>query len=244
MEKILFTTAFLDIGKKKWNSFQYSNDTYIFYFCQLVKYISYPLVVYVDENIKNIILSQISIPDYIYIRDIHEVDTFYNKFLENEQQIISSSSNKNKNPEYKQNQLEHNYAEYNLINHSKINFVSESKKHFPSFFYYAWIDFGSIHSSIDQIPRNIDFSLLPKNKIIYQIMKNPEHHFKEEDIYFLGNSFIIPSQLVETFEKLIHKKILEWQKKEISDDYPHLFHGIFNEQYNSLYKMISISSQE
>ena len=61
------------------------------------------------------------------------INTFYNKFLEIDRNVMNSDIYKNKIPIYRKNNPEHLYSEYNLINHSKINFVNRLAK-FNCFF--------------------------------------------------------------------------------------------------------------
>ena len=158
-QEIIFVTSFKNIGRENWNCYNLSNGRYIDYFYTLVNNIKYKLVVYLENDIKEIVIKNKTFSENIQFEDLNRVDTFYNKYIENDKIIITSDIYKNKIPDYRQKLPEHLYSEYNLINHSKINFVRHTKELYPNYLYYAWIDFGRMNESIENIPKNIDISL-------------------------------------------------------------------------------------
>ena len=221
---IIFTTAFKDINRSNWNCFIRTNQTYINYFYNLADNINYNLVVYVENSIKEIMLNQHSFNNNIIFMDIDSINSFFNKYLENDTKIIQSDIYKSKIPFNRKHNPEHVYAEYNLINHSKINFVNNTKKLFGDYKYYSWIDFGIMNANINNIPKDINISLL-EEKIIYHctdIIPNEriseDEMLKSNSIYFLGSAFIVHTKLVEHFEKIWENKIIEWQEKYVTDD--------------------------
>jgi len=255
MNKIIFTTAYKDINRIKWDNFKRSNDHYLRGFKNLCSNIPYTLIVYVEEDIKKLITETIQIASNIIFMDITKVDTFYNKYLDIDKEIIQSEAYLKKIPLNRKDCPEHKYSEYNLINHSKINFVNYTKKKFPKYKYYAWIDFGTMNENIDNIPKNIDFTLIPP-KITFKCIVNPPQKRPSENemlasncIYFLGSSFIIFTDLVEHYEKIYESKLIEWQKKGITDDdqslilqlyydNPKLFHIINHSKWFGFYSAL------
>lgn len=226
MTDIIFTTAFKDINRSNWPYFTKSNEIYINLFCNLANNIKYKLIVYVEDNIAGLIHQNQNnkFKDNIIFIDMKSVSTFCDKYLENDTKIINSYDYQNKIPEHRKYNPEHLYSIYNLINHSKINFVSNTKKLFPTYTYYSWIDFGAMNSNIENIPNNIDISLL-QNNITYHCVQEPPHNriseiemLSSDEIYFLGSAFIVYTNLVEKFEELWENKIIEWQEKNITDD--------------------------
>jgi hypothetical protein len=167
---------------------------------------------------------------------------------------MNSDIYKNKIPEYRNYLPEHLYSEYNLINHSKINFVNKTKELYPDYKYYAWIDFGRMNESIDNIPKNLDISLIPNNKITYHYVYDPpkeriseENMLRSNNVYLLGSSFIVPNHMVEMFEQIWKTKLIQWQKRYITDDdqnlvlqlyfdNPSMFYGIKNDKWYNMYK--------
>jgi hypothetical protein len=252
-QEIIFVTAFKDIGRDKWNCYSLSNGRYIDYFYTLVNNIKYKLVVYLENDIKELVTKNKTFGENIIFKDLSSVNTFYNKYIENDKMIITSDNYKNKIPDYRANLPEHLYSEYNLINHSKINFVRNTKELYPNYLFYAWIDFGRMNESIDNIPKNIDISLLPSDKIVYHFVEEPPLQRIDENemltsnyVYMLGSSFIVPNKLVENFESNWEKKLIDWQNKNVTDDdqnlvlqlyfdNPELFYKIKNNKWYNMY---------
>jgi len=255
-ENIIFVTAFKDIGRINWKDYKRTNDEYFNNFYNLAKNIKYKLIVYVETYIKNQLEKRFSFNDNIIFKDFNEVeDTFFNKCMIEEKKIMSSSIYQKKIPlSRKLKNPEHIYAEYTLINHSKINFLTHSKKNNPNYIFYAWIDFGYLRD-INNVPKDIDILKLP-NKIIYHALKippknriSPNAMLASEEVYLTGSSYIVHNSLVEKFELMHEYKILKWQLNYIADDdqnlilqiyfdNPELFHLIQYEEWFSLYRLI------
>ena len=123
------------------------------------------------------------------------------------------------------------------------------------YLYYSWIDFGIMNENIENIPNDIDISLL-NNKITYHCIKEPPNNrlteiemFNSNEVYFLGSAFIVFTNLVEKFEELWENKIIEWQEKNITDDdqnlilqlyydYKDLFNKIENTEWFGIFKKL------
>jgi hypothetical protein len=222
---IIFITAYKDINRNNWEHYSASNDYYINYFYNLANNIKYKLIVYLEDDIRNQITNSNKFNDNIIFENLNEVDTFYDKYLENDIKIINSDIYRKKIPEWRCHSPEHLYSEYNLINHSKINFVRHTRELYSDYKFYAWIDFGRMNCDIDNIPKNLNISLIPENKITYHFVNNVPSSRKNEDemlttheVFILGSSFIVPTDLVIPFEKLFEDKLIEWQEKYITDD--------------------------
>jgi len=257
-QEIIFVTAFKDINRDKWEHYYLSNGRYIDYFYTLANNIKYKLVVYLENDIKEIVTNNKTFNSNVIFKDLNSVDTFFNKFIDNDRIIINSDAYKNKIPSYRKILPEHLHSEYNLINHSKINFVNDTKKLFPDHLFYAWIDFGRMNEDLDNVPRNIDISLIPTNKITYHCVNNtPDTVINEYEmlasncVYFLGSSFIVPNYLVETFESLWEKKLVKWQEIGVTDDdqnliiqlyfdNPELFHKIKHDKWYGMYSTLRL----
>ena len=217
---ILFITAYKDIGRKDWNYYYRTNKEYFTNFRLLIKNINYKLIVYVDNDIRNKLIAECN--NNVIFMDINNIDSFLKKYLEIDKHIMNSKTYKNKIPEHRKNNPEHIYSEYNLINHSKINFVSDAQRCFPNYIYYSWIDFGYV-KDIESIPKNLDISKFPK-KIIYHCLIKPDKYIdansmlKSNTVFITGSSFIVHNSLVELFEYLWENKLLEWYNNYITDD--------------------------
>jgi len=191
---------------------------------------------------------------------MNNVNTFYKKYLEKDKSIIESEMYKNKIPAHRKNNPEHLYSEYNLINHSKINFINYTKNKYPDYKFYAWIDFGSMNYDVINVPKNINFNLVP-NKITYKCIKeipkiipDANEMLSSDDVYLLGSSFIIYKNLVQVFELIYEKKLTEWYENNISDDdqnlvlqiykeIPELFHKIYHTEWFGMYHALRVEDK-
>jgi hypothetical protein len=225
---IIFTTMFRNIGRDNWKFFNRTEQAYIDDFRHLVETIDYPLVVYVENHIlkKIVALESVKLRSNIFLVDSSTIKTYVDTHLESETEIMNSEAYKQKIPEgVLKNVPEHVIPAYTLINHSKVQFLSYTKKSFPGFNYYAWIDFGFVRNGkIDTLPKNIDFSKLGKRIFVNNLDPLPQQPVSAEtmlsrhDNFFSGNSFIVPAHLVEPFQTAYDKKMEEWKIKGVADD--------------------------
>ena len=253
MEDIIFVTAYKDINCDKWNYFRRTNQMYIDYFYNLAYNIKYKLVVYVEEEILKIITTNHIFNDNVIFKDLNTVDTFLKKHIHRESEVMDSDLYKSMlHPIRRETCPENKYAEYNLITHSKVNFMKKTQDLFPNYKYYAWIDFGTVNCIIEFIPRYLDLSILKEKIYCHTYLPLPEKRFDEiemlsnNNIYILGSGYIAHHSLVETFERLWDEKIIEWQNKYISDDdqslvlqlcydRPDIIEAIYYEQWFGMY---------
>jgi len=253
MEDIIFVTAYKDINRDKWNYFRRTNQMYIDYFYNLAYNIKYKLVVYVEEDILKIITTNHIFNDNVIFKDLNTVDTFLKKHIHRESEVMDSDLYKSRlHPVRKETSPENKYAEYNLITHSKVNFMKKTRDLFPNYKYYAWIDFGTANSNIEFIPRYLDLSILKEKIYCHTYLPLPEKRLDEiemlqsYDTYILGSGYIAHHSLVETFERLWDEKIIDWQNKYISDDdqslvlqlcydRPDIIEAIYYEQWFGMY---------
>ena len=255
--EIIFVTAFKDINRDNWETYTVSKGRYVDYFATLARTIKYKLIVYLEPDVMDFVIDRFkSFDENIIFKEMNSVNTFFDEFIEKDTTIMNSEIYKNKIPDYRKKQPEHVYSDYNLINHSKINFVRNTKMLFPDYLFYAWIDFGRMNERLDNIPKNVDVSLLPSNKITYHCVNEPpvnriseEEMLKSHTVYFLGSSFIVPSNLVESFENLWKLKLIDWYERWITDDdqslilqlyfdNPELFFKIKNLEWYGMYRQL------
>lgn len=231
-EDIIFITAFKDINRKNWNNFRRSNDQYFSNFYNLAKNIEYLLIVYLEQPIIDK-MKDIKFNDNIILKDLNDVDTFYNKYIELDNQIIDSDEYKSKIPIHRQNNPEHCQYGYNLINHSKICFVKHTKTYYPNYKFYSWIDFGSFNQCVENIPKQLNLNLISE-KITYSCLNKipekkiePNEMLKSNIIFFTGSSFIVYFEYVDILYNLWNNKIIEFQKNNITDDDQNLILQIY-----------------
>lgn len=256
MNDIIFITAYKDIGRSKWDFFTRSNDEYYNYFYNLATNIKYTLIVYIDNITKTELEQKYSFNSNIVFKDINTVNTFYKKYIEIEEKIINDIKFKEKIPQYRKHCPETRFANYNLINHSKINFVSHTKKLYPNYKFYSWLDFGGFRSIDSSIPKNINIDILPK-KIIFQTLTtkiinyiDANEMLKYDDVFICGSIFIIYTELVELYEKKYEQILNNLQKNYIVDDdqsvvlqvyfnNKELFYLIYNEKWFELFSILN-----
>jgi hypothetical protein len=243
-QNIIFITAFKDIGRGDWMIHKRTNDDYINYFLNLAKNIDYTLIVYVDNDIKEYIFTKYSdFRNNIIFKNFSDVNTFYEKYLESERNVLGNSEFQNKIPKHRFRKHPETWsAKYNLINHSKVNFISYSKKIYPNYEYYCWIDFGFVRDQ-SSLPKNLNLSKFPE-KIIYQAFEIPEKKIdanemlKINEAKIAGSTFIVPKELVEKYESIYENKIIEWQQHDlISDDDQSLVLQLYYDN-NELFNLI------
>ena len=218
---ILFVSAFKDIGRGSWKNSGRSVDQYVSWFSNVATRIKYPLVVFVEEPVRKR-LSQYTLSPTMTIHDLNEVNTFFTHYVEKEREIMESASFKSKIHPDRRDLAETTSAEYNLVNHSKINFVRHAKDLYPEHDFYSWIDFGMFRD-LDVIPRDLRVSEYPTN-FIFHALSHPGPKRTEEDmlhtnqVFLTGSTFVIPRDQVDSYEQLYENKIKAWQKRGISDD--------------------------
>ena len=252
---ILFVTAYKDINRSKWPIIPRSNNEYFQKFKLITESIKHNLVVFVEDDIKLQLIQQYNFPPNILFHDLSGINIFFNNHLSNQIQIIESETYKNKIPHHRIGAPEHQYAEYNLINHSKINFVREAKDLYPDYSFYSWIDFGfgkkNIHyptiiENVHLLPRKIIYQL---NTPILEIKISPNDMLKEHRIFFMGSSFIIPNEMIDIFENIYKLKMLELEKEYVVDDdqnmlyqiyydYPDMFYLFTNSEWFLFYNLL------
>jgi hypothetical protein len=253
---IVFVTAFKDINRANWNiKSKRSLDTYITYFLMLAKNITYPLIVYVSDDIKTKILqSGNTFNSNITFLNYDNVDTFYNKYLERDREIMSSEKYKSKIPFHKKKNPEHLYSEYNLATHNKTNFLKNALMKYPDYIYYAWIDFGYVRK-ISSVPKDINVSKLKSNITMHCLDTLPANKLSAEDlvksnnVYTTGGTFIVHKNYIGLLEKIYEKKLNQMYDNYITDDdqtvftqlyfdYPSIFTLYTNPSWFSLYLLI------
>jgi hypothetical protein len=121
------------------------------------------------------------------------------------------------------------YSEYNIINHSKIDFIKYALPLIKSSF-VCWSDFG-YHYSIKDNPKNtLDISKFNQNKINMCVMNqfikeqyDPVYVLQNAPDIFAGSFFGLPKSLVSEFQKIYHKSLEELYSIGLSDDDQHIY---------------------
>lgn len=265
---LMLVTAFKDLKREEWGLHQRSKEEYIQYFHLLISSTEYPICLFIEPSFEfylstestNGVKSIKEIPSHVYIHSMDEVDTFLQRYIHIEKEIIESNEYKMKIPEHRKIHPEHWNAEYNLLNHSKINFVEKASKLYPHIPFFSWIDFGFVRH-LHHTPHNIDTSLLPKDKIIRQLFQepveriSPEEMLTKNDIYFAGAPFILHRELISKYRDIYEKKLLEFHQKRIVDDdqnvtlqlyfdHPELFENVLCDFWFELYNCLPLIQKD
>ena len=135
--KILWVTAFRDIGRKDWDIADRSVDEYLKCFDRLVKPLGTDFVCFVDEPYASTIRQKM---DKVFPYDID--DTYIPRLKARQEEITKSASFIEKVPEHRRLCPEFTRADYSLTLCAKQCFVRRASDMFPEYTHYAWIDFG------------------------------------------------------------------------------------------------------
>lgn len=231
---ILFVTAYKFIKRDAWDRFRRTNSDYLYDFKKLVEHIDYPLVVYVEGDVFAEI-AKMQLRSNIILINSSTISTFLETHLESERLIMESDDYKCKIPKVRKQFPEHCRPEYTLINHSKIQYISHTKRLFPGYEYYSWLDFGFVRNDLAVIPRNLNFAKL-QPKIIFNTIDtiplipiDANKMLSVHEIYIAGSAFIIHTSLIECFEGLYTSKLNEWKLANIADDDQNLTYQLYCE---------------
>lgn len=232
MDKLIFVTAFKDLKRGEWTEFARTNTEYYNYFNDLFVNVRnmHKIIVFMENENKEELLAAYPEMDgsrSLCFMNINEVDTFMDTYLETDMRIMGSEEYKQLIPKMRRICPEHLYSDYNLINHSKVNFLRYARNEYPEYDFYSWIDFG--YMRCERPISEIDIDSLPTDKITYQrlenYMGNPENEYysikgmlKTNVIYMAGSSFIVPKGLVYKYEKIYEDKLKEFYEMGVTDD--------------------------
>jgi hypothetical protein len=227
---------FKNIGRSEWKFYKRSFDTYLSCFKQLAENIDYPLIVYAESEELKEIISNVRLNQNIILINSSSISTYLNTHIETERKIMESDEYQIKIPEKRRHNPEHFIPEYNLLNHSKIQFLVHAKKYMPGYKYYAWIDFGWVRDNkLEHIPRNIDLNKLNNKIIVNNLDFIPIYHIPADlmlskyEIFIGGGSYIIPNDLIDVFQYLYNKKLEQWIHMGIADDDQNLMYQLWYE---------------
>lgn len=218
-KKVLFVTAFKDLGRTSWAGFERSVDQYVEWF-SLLAALPIRLICFCEPDIAAILGERCGFYNtYPY----EEHDTFL-RFLDKEREIMESKSFKalvghRTDPET-------NKPGYNSVNHNKTWFLKRAKSMFSTAAYthYAWIDFGAIREpkKLEQF----DFSGLG-SKIVYGV-PNPLvlselptpieacRNVSNQTLY--GSEFYCPAELVDWYYQVYYDKVMWYYANTLVDD--------------------------
>jgi hypothetical protein len=233
MKDIVFVTAYRDLQREKWSHYIVPREHYIQRFVELTKKIEYELEVYVEPHVLKI-LQDYAFPSHIYFNTWDNVETFFDKYFEQEEAISKDKSFLNTLPRHIQYSPKL-HADYTLVNHSKVNFLADVKSRKPDYRYYGWIDFAYYLMWNIDLPKDVDVYSLDVKKISVH-SKNPIPdfltvtdllHFPHE--YITGGSYLIPNDIVYPIEKIYENKLKQYYAMGIIDDDQSIWTQLYND---------------
>ena len=130
-QSILFVTAYKDIGRSNWINYNRDNSEYFNCFLKLAHNIEYTLIVFVDDDVMEYLTTRYTFKSNIIFKKLNGVDTFLDKYLDQDLTIMSSDEYKNKIAY--PNRVECILPEYNIIQYSKFHFLHFLEMGLPGF---------------------------------------------------------------------------------------------------------------
>ena len=252
-KELVIVSAFLDINREKWStSYKRTARDYILSFTNYFNY-NTKMLVFIDDK---------------YIEELKEI---YNNSLHNNTifipinndwmtkhiyawQLLDISKHIMQSDKYTNlvkdriacGNPENIYADYNAINHSKIDFIcyaiNNNLINRDSFI--CWSDFGYfnsiLHNNPSEYPNNhLDITKFNPNKLSF-CLRNKLDNKDQDTIYtlvnapekFTGSFFSGPSNLMLKLQKLYHTSLKELYNNNISDDDQHIYLKCFLKEPN------------
>jgi hypothetical protein len=149
-------TAFFDIGRSSWKEYVRTPEEYIESFFHLLRF-DCPIILFIDKKYHTLILQHIqqtsALSSLFQIVPIDlewlltHTSAWKNHYTSFQTIMQSNEYQRQMQHRIKNNTPETLYPEYNLINHSKVDFIDFSLHHqWIKTPWTAWIDFGYAHA--------------------------------------------------------------------------------------------------
>lgn len=248
---IQYVTAFYDIGRSEWDWFQRSTQHYIESAMNYLK-LDYNIIIYIDDKYVEFFQkckkeNQIIVP----INEKWLNDNIYTwRQLEKDDAIIKSPQYQNLVYDRIVNRYpENRFSRYNLINHSKIDFINHAIDNYNVDEFVFWVDFGYFYSVLGNNPikfptQPLDIKKFNISKInfflrsevkrsdfdIINTLKNPRE-------VFTGSLFGGPKHLMSLFQQRCHEALEEFHNHNISDDDQHLYLRVYS-RFPNLFHLV------
>jgi len=236
--KIILISAFFDIGRENFKNSSRSVETYLNSFKNYYMY-NYDMIVFIDDKYSNEFINLD--PNKIIIPINRE---WLIKNLKSWQQLdqVINIMNSDSYKELVQNRItngnpENIYPEYNVINHSKIDFIKYAIDNnlVNSNNFICWSDFGYfnsiLHNNPSEFPQfELDLEKFNKNKLNF-FLRNQINEEDSDIIYTLLNAPEIFTgcfwggsiENLEILYHLYHECLDELYNMNVSDDDQHIY---------------------
>jgi hypothetical protein len=240
--RIVLVTSFLDIGRGNWKDYSRNADTYIRSFLNYLDY-EYEMIIFIDERYHSEIVGYYNESKYKNKTIIPINKDWCNENLDSWKKL--NSYNNIMSSDYYKGIVGHRITsgspenispEYNIINHSKIDFLKyciDNRLSESDFF--CWTDFGYFNAILqnnnDYYPKSIlsnkkfnydKISFFLRNKIeevdadtIYTLINSPEK--------FTGSFWGGNTKNINALHSLYHESLDEMMEQNIADDDQHVY---------------------
>ncbi len=240
---ICYVTAFYDLKRENWSSFDRTVDQYFLYFEPFIGLFSRKnrkdqrMVLFMDKKHTDRARNLIERYGENARINVIEIDKDFLsenipvwKTLHTEREIMQSEDFKEKVGR-RIRFPEHQIPEYTLINHAKIDFVNYVINSIATAAkFFAWVDFGYF-AYPKNVPNDLlDIGKLDIERVNYTLInklddndKSVDHTLKYAPEKFGGFFFFGSRVVLKEYQRLYHEILENWQTKlRIADDDQHL----------------------
>ena len=261
--RVLFVSAYRDIGRAAWKVRPRSAAEYAGYFEKLRKALwaaHYKLVLYIDPaKARQMALNTTGI-EVVPLSEMH--DSIYERYLARERRIMASTTYTARVPEEKRAKPEFSHAEYTLVNHDKIAVVHDAHRRFAGYTHIVWVDFGAIHDAA-YAPRKLNLCRLPANRILasnsdpiieplaplspWEMLAQPVTWSAATGTYasrapnnpICGGILSVPTSLVARFRAMYEAELRAWQAEGFAHFDQAMFFQLYKKTNGSLFELWS-----
>jgi len=225
-DKLLWVTAYKDIGRSEWSFTQRPFGKYIEAF-KRIQHLN--PVCFIDEPWATMVREQTG---HTRILPLKVEDTFIQKYIERQTEILADPVFRKRIPEVLQYNPEFHYPEYGLVNCAKTCFVRRASEIFPEYTHYSWIDFGFAKTDEETPPHFRCDSLIDEDKILISSFRNMG--FDKDGEPALGpysipsedtshrynwnnplNCLVYPPHMIQGNHWVVPKKLTHWLEQKM-----------------------------
>lgn len=226
-------TAFLDLKRGNWTNYRRSVDVYFNAF-HLYSKLDYPMIAFVDDLHLHRVKKWNNLTLIPINRDWLQDQSRIWKLIPRQKEILESAKHKAL-IDHRKHQPETHNAEYNAINHAKVDFlhyaIENGLVQTPM---VAWTDFGFFSEGKDildlQFPSApLDPSAFDHTKVSYQCIgeiaeedKNMIHTLKNPKPLIIGSFFAGTVPKIQEYRELYYQTLCDMHSQDIDDDDQHV----------------------
>jgi hypothetical protein len=168
------------------------------------------------------------------IYDYDENNTFFNKYLDIEYNIMTTSEYKDL-IHHRLHHPEHFCPAYNIVNHNKVVFLRRAKEMYPNYDFYVWVDFHYTirNDNNNQFPETLKNISTDKISICSYIEKEHLPNLTCRQIassgldVIYGAMFVVPKNLIHDLYEEYEYQLNENYNNMCADDDQGIHMAIF-----------------